>query len=144
MPWWQKHKGYETFTFISVKTTNLIWLIVVVICMERSLSWIIYMVYRGSFIGSWLNKIDFNGLKDMSLSYGRGPVVTIQSSPYTIDWKHTYLRCNMVIYNRDVTLLSNEQLYHFIPLGHLSLKIHNVKFDITVPPGKIGTFMSKT
>ena len=29
-------------------------------------------------------------------------------------------------------------------LGHLSLKIANVEFNITVPPGKIGTFMSKT
>ena len=28
-------------------------------------------------------------------------------------------------------------------LGHLSQKIHNVKFDITEPPGKIGTFMDK-
>ena len=29
-------------------------------------------------------------------------------------------------------------------LGHLSLKIHNVQFDITVPGCKIDTFMSKT
>ena len=46
------------------------------------------------------------------------------------------------LFKREINMPRNA--LNIFCLGNLSLKIHNIKFDITVPPGKIGTFMSKT